>query len=248
RYQKKKALYFMGKRMSFATLYEEVRKMANYMQHLGLKKADRVSIMLPNCPQAVISYYAVLLAGAIVVQTNPLYKERELKYQLKHAEAKFIICLDVLFPLVTKVREQTSIKHTIVTGIKDYLPFPKNIAYPFIQKKEYNMVVKMEQSEETHIWQQMMKKSSIDYKKEEVDTKRDIALLQYTGGTTGNPKGVMLTHYNLVANVEMCKVWLYKMNKEREKILGVLPFFHVYGMTTVMNMGIFIGAEVILLP
>lgn len=248
RYQKKKALYFMGKRMSFATLYEEVRKMANYMQHLGLKKADRVSIMLPNCPQAVISYYAVLLAGAIVVQTNPLYKERELKYQLKHAEAEFIICLDVLFPLVTKVREQTSIKHTIVTGIKDYLPFPKNIAYPFIQKKEYNMVVKMEQSEETHIWQQMMKKSSIDYKKVEVDTKRDIALLQYTGGTTGNPKGVMLTHYNLVANVEMCKAWLYKMNKEREKILGVLPFFHVYGMTTVMNMGIFIGAEVILLP
>src|SRR5699024_10508550 len=111
------ALYFMGKEMSFSDVYKEARKMANYMQELGLKKGDRVAIMLPNCPQAVISYYAILMAGAIVVQTNPLYKERELEYQLNDSGSTFIICLDILLPLVTSVQNNTSIKHTIVASI-----------------------------------------------------------------------------------------------------------------------------------
>src|SRR5690625_5348826 len=138
-YKEKKALHFMGKEISFSDLYLQARKMAGYMQSLGLRKGDRVAVMLPNCPQAVISYYGALMAGAIVVQTNPLYKERELEYQLKDSGASFIVCLDVLLPRVTNIRKNTDIKHTIVTGVKDYLPFPKNLLYPFIHTNHSTM-------------------------------------------------------------------------------------------------------------
>lgn len=244
----KKALHFMGKEMTYQELYTQAKKMAHYLQDLGVKKGDRVAIMLPNCPQAVISYYAILLSGGIVVQTNPLYKERELEYQMKDSGATVLICLDILVPRVTNVRDNTDLEHVIVTGIKDYLPFPKNLIYPFIQKKQYNMVVKVEQSEETHVWQQMLENTSPDFQKIEVNPMEDLALLQYTGGTTGFPKGVMLTHYNLVANVQMSKAWMYKMNDGEQTVLGVLPFFHVYGMTTVMNIAIMQGSKMVLMP
>lgn len=247
-YNDMKALHFMGNEMSFNELYIEAKKMANYMQGLGLQKGDRVAIMLPNCPQAVISYYATLMTGAIVVQTNPLYKERELDYQLNDSGCTIIICLDILLPLVASVRKQSSIKHTIVTSIKDYLPFPKNLIYPFIQKRQYDVVVKVEQSEDTHIWSSVIRESSDQYTEVQIDPIEDLALLQYTGGTTGHPKGVMLTHYNLVSNVQMCESWLYKTKERSEVVLGVLPFFHVYGMTTVMNLSIMKGFKMVLLP
>lgn len=248
RYAEMKALHFMGKEMTFSEVYTEAKKIANYMQSLGLKKGDRVAIMLPNSPQSVMSYYGALLAGAIVVQTNPLYTERELEYQLKDSGATIIVCLDILLPRVTKVRDKTNVQHTIVTGIKDYLPFPKNLIYPFIQKREYNMVVKVEPSENTHVWNQIIKKTSDQYTEVDINPKEDLALLQYTGGTTGHPKGVMLTHYNLVSNVQMCRHWLYKSEEGKEVVLGILPFFHVYGMTTVMNMSIMMGSKMVLLP
>lgn len=245
---KKKALHFMGNEMTFSEVYAESKKMASYLQSLGLQKGDRVAVMLPNCPQGVISYYGALMAGGIVVQTNPLYKERELEYQLNDSGATFIVCLDILLPRVSNVRGNTKLKHTIITSIKDYLPFPKNKIYPIIQKKQYNMVVKVEETDDTHIWQNMINQSDENYKPVEVDPMEDLALLQYTGGTTGHPKGVMLTHHNLVANVQMCNAWLYKMDPSKQTVLGVLPFFHVYGMTTVMNISMMYGSKMILLP
>lgn len=248
RYKNKKALHFMGKEISFGELLSRAKQMANFLQSKGLKKGDRVAIMLPNCPQAVITYYGAMLAGGVVVQVNPLYTERELEYQLQDSGAEFIVCLDILIPRVSNVREATNLKHAIVTRISDYLPFPKNLIYPFIQKREYNMVVKVEESEDTHVWKTIFESVSGDYKEVSVDPKEDLALLQYTGGTTGRPKGVMLTHYNLVANVQMCTAWMYKLEKNKEIVLGVLPFFHVYGMTTVMNLSIMFGSKMILMP
>ncbi|MFS0751246.1 long-chain-fatty-acid--CoA ligase [Oceanobacillus sp. 1P07AA] len=251
-YGQKKALHFMGKDISYQTLYDEAKKMANYLQSIGVRKGDKVAIMLPNTPQAVVSYYGILMAGAVVVQTNPLYTERELAYQVNDSEATVIICLDILLPRVNKVRSHTPLEHVIVTGIKDYLPFPKNLIYPFVQKKEYNMVVKVEASNDTHVWQKIMEHSVADYLESTIDPEEDIALLQYTGGTTGHPKGVMLTHYNLTSNVQMCEKWLYKIvesdSKKQNVVLGVLPFFHVYGMTTVMNFSIKKGSKIILMP
>ncbi|WP_010651090.1 long-chain-fatty-acid--CoA ligase [Oceanobacillus massiliensis] len=248
RYPKKKALHFMGKEISYGELYTLSKKMANYLQSIGVRKGDKVAIMLPNSPQAVISYYGILMAGGIVVQTNPLYTERELEYQLNDSESTVIICLDILLPRVSKVKLNTSLQHLIVTGIKDHLPFPKNLIYPFIQKKEYNMVIKVEASNDTHVWQQLMEKSSEDYLEVVINPEEDLALLQYTGGTTGHPKGVMLTHFNLTANVQMCESWLYKTNDRQGVVLGLLPFFHVYGMTTVMNFSIKQGSKMILMP
>lgn len=248
RVPEKKALNFMGKEMTFAEVLEEARKLANYLQSIGLQKGDRVASMLPNTPQAVITYYAVLMAGGIVVQVNPLYTERELAYQMQDSRARFIVCLDILLPRVSKVKDETDLEHVIVTRIADYLPFPKNVIYPFIQKREYNIVVKVEESEDTHVWKNVIANTSPDYKEVEIDPENDLALLQYTGGTTGKPKGVMLTHYNLVSNVQMAKAWISQAEQDKEVVLGVLPFFHVYGMTTVMNLSILDGSKMILLP
>src|SRR5690606_24987849 len=244
----KKALNFMGKEMTFREILTEAKKLANYLQKLGLKKGDRVASMLPNTPQAVVTYYGTLMAGGIVVQVNPLYTERELAYQMKDSGAKFIVCLDILLPRVSKVKEETDLEHIIVTRIADYLPFPKNLIYPFIQKREYNIVVKVEETDDTHVWKNVIANSPAEYQEVEIDPEEDLALLQYTGGTTGLPKGVMLTHYNLVANVQMAKAWISKAERDKEVVLGVLPFFHDYGMTTVMNLSIMYGAKMILLP
>lgn len=243
-----KALYFMGTEMTYKELLEKSMKMANYLQSLGIKKGDRVAIMLPNTPQGVISYYGTMMAGGIVVQTNPLYTPRELKYQMQDSGAKVIVCLDILLPRVQQVQDETDLEHVIVAEIKDYLPFPKNVIYPFIQKRQYGISVKVEHTETIHKWKKIFELAEPTYEEVEIDPKEDVALLQYTGGTTGHPKGVMLTHYNLVANVQMCEAWLYKAERGKEVVLGVLPFFHVYGMTTVMNMAIMQGSKMILLP
>ncbi|MBM6617532.1 AMP-binding protein [Bacillus suaedaesalsae] len=247
-YPQKKALYFMGKELTYSQLYKEALKFANYLIEIGLKKGDRVSIMLPNCPQAVIGYYGTLLAGGIVVQTNPLYVERELEYQLSDSGAKFILCLDILYPRVRKVKSVTNIEHIIVTGIKDYLPFPKNMVYPYIQKKQYGIVVKVENKGNNHLFKHIMVYGNDNELNVSVSSKDDLALIQYTGGTTGFPKGVMLTHENLVSNVVMCSHWMYKGKKGEERVLGILPFFHVYGMTTVMNLSILQASQMILMP
>ncbi len=248
KYPNKVAIHFMGKELTYRELYESSLKFAHYLLDLGVKKGDRVAIMLPNCPQSVISYYGILYAGATVVQTNPLYMERELKYQMKDSGAKVIVSLDILYPRISKVIKQTNLEHVIITEVKDYLPFPKNLIYPLIQKKQTGIVVQVKHEGNQHLFKQVMKRSKAESLENEFDFENDLALLQYTGGTTGHPKGVMLTHKNLIANATACDAWLYKMTKGEEKILGLLPFFHVYGMTTVLILGVMQGYELILLP
>lgn len=248
KYPDKKALYFMGKEMTYRTLYEQSVKFADYLQSLGVRKGDRVSIMLPNTPQAVIAYYGALYTGAIVVQTNPLYTERELEYQMKDSGAKVIICLDLLYPRVMKIKQVTDLEHVIVTGIKDYLPFPKNLIYPFIQKKQYGVTITVEPDRYNHLFKDAVAKGRFNEPDTDVSPEEDLALLQYTGGTTGQAKGVMLTHHNLVSNTQMCRNWVYKSKDGEERILAILPFFHVFGMTVVMNLSIMTGSQMIILP
>lgn len=242
------AIHFLGKELTYQELYESSLKFANYLVKIGIEKGDRVAIMLPNCPQSVIAYYGILYAGGTVVQTNPLYTEREVEYQLKDSGAKAIVTLDILYPRIMKVQKNTDLENIIVTGIKDYLPFPKNLLYPFVQKKEYGFKVTVEHSGMNHLFTEIMKIGQV--KKVEVSTNNedDIALLQYTGGTTGFPKGVMLTHKNLVANVQMCSVWMSECTPGEEVIMGVLPFFHVYGMTTVLLLSVMRKDKMVLMP
>ncbi len=241
------AVYFMGKRITYRDLLKDVYRFARVLMELGVRKGDRVSIMLPNTPQAVIAYYGALFAGAIVVQTNPMYMERELEHQLKDSGAETIICVDLVFDKVKKVLDKTPLKRVIVTSIKDYLPFPKNLLYPLKMIKEGNHV-DVSYGGNIHRLSELMRKASDEPVNAPVESPDELALLQYTGGTTGLAKGAMLTHRNLTANAVQCAAWMYQSEPGKEKTLGVLPFFHVYGMTVVMNYSVYMAATMILLP
>ncbi|WAA10206.1 long-chain-fatty-acid--CoA ligase [Fervidibacillus albus] len=247
-FPEKKAIHFNGKELTYRELYASALKFARYLQKIGIGKGDRVAIMLPNTPQAIISFYGILLAGGIVVQTNPMYTEREIAFQMKDSGAKAIVALEILYPRIMKVKQETDLEHIIITAIKDYLPFPKNIIYPFIQKKQYGFSVKVEHAGDTHLFSKVMEEPILDNPILKVDFHEDVAILQYTGGTTGFPKGVMLTHRNLVCNTRMCVEWMYRLKEGKEVILGALPLFHVYGMTTVMILSIMQGFKVVLIP
>ncbi|WP_148357409.1 long-chain-fatty-acid--CoA ligase [Peribacillus simplex] len=244
----KVSIHFQGKELTFREVHESALKFAAYLKSIGLQKGERVAVMLPNCPQGVISFFGILMAGGVVVQTNPTYTERELEYQMKDSGAKIILAMDILFPRVTAVASRTDIEHIIVTAIKEYLPFPKNLIYPFIQKKQYGIVINVEHAGNHHLFSEIMKRKITEEVTEPIDVHNDLALLQYTGGTTGFPKGVMLTHKNLLANTKMCNAWLYKNKRGEERILAILPFFHVYGMTTVLVLSVMEGNTMIIMP
>ncbi|MGE1162320.1 long-chain-fatty-acid--CoA ligase [Peribacillus simplex] len=244
----KVSIHFQGKELTFQEVYESALKFAAYLRSIGLQKGDRVAVMLPNCPQGVISFFGILMAGGVVVQTNPTYTERELEYQMKDSGAKIILAMDILFPRVAAVVPRTDIEDIIVTAIKEYLPFPKNLIYPFIQKKQYGIVINVEHSGNHHLFSEIMKRKIPEDVTEPIDVNNDLALLQYTGGTTGFPKGVMLTHKNLLSNTKMCNAWLYKNKRGEERVLAILPFFHVYGMTTVLVLSVMEGNTMIIMP
>lgn len=241
------AVIFLGKRLTFSQLLDQVYRFANALKSLGVKRGERVGIMLPNSPQAIIAYYATLFLGAVVVQINPLYMRKELEHQLKDSGTETIVCLDAVLPKVREVEPVTELKRIIVTGIKDYLPFPKNWLFA-LKSKIDGTSVKVEYNDHVHSFVRLLKKAlpkPVDAVYESGD---DLALLQYTGGTTGLAKGAMLTHRNLVVNCLQAEAWLYKAKRGKDKILGALPFFHVYGMTVVMNFAIRLASTIILVP
>ncbi|MEY8191399.1 AMP-binding protein [Peribacillus simplex] len=244
----KVSIHFQGKELTFREVHESALKFAAYLKSIGLQKGERVAVMLPNCPQGVIGFFGILMAGGVVVQTNPTYTERELEYQMKDSGAKIILAMDILFPRVAAVASRTDIEHIIVTAIKEYLPFPKNLIYPFIQKKQYGIVINVEHEGNHHLFSEIMKRKMTEEVTVPIDVDNDLALLQYTGGTTGFPKGVMLTHKNMLANTKMCNAWLYRNKRGEERILAILPFFHVYGMTTVLVLSVMEGNTMIIMP
>ncbi|HWJ77818.1 MAG TPA: long-chain-fatty-acid--CoA ligase [Niallia sp.] len=247
-YPTHKAIHFMGKEITFRSLYKKSLNLAAYLQSLGVEKGDRVALMLPNIPQTVIGFYAILHTGAIVVPINPLYQEKEIEFILKDTEAKAIITLDILYNRVKKVQPQTKMEHIIATSIKDYLPFPKNLIYPFIQAKEQGKPPVIKPSSNTHLFTSAMKKKHLKLEEVPLNFEEDIAIIQYTGGTTGFPKGAILTHQNLVSNTSMCRQWLYKMEKGKERLLAIMPLFHVYGLMTVLVLSVMEIYKMILLP
>ncbi|MFD7521609.1 long-chain-fatty-acid--CoA ligase [Paenibacillus chitinolyticus] len=241
------ALYFMGKKIKYGQLMEACYRFANGLRQLGVKKGERVAIMLPNCPQSVIAYYGALLAGAVVVQTNPLYMERELEHQLLDSGAVAIVTLDLLYRRVGAVMPRTHLRHVIASSLKDYLPFPKNMLYP-IKAKRDGADLSVPWSESVRSFRTLLASSSAIPVMEEVDAAEDVALLQYTGGTTGLSKGVMLTHMNLIANTLQTKHWFHKAADGQEIYLAALPFFHVFGMTVLMNQAVVRSGMMVLVP
>lgn len=241
------ALEFMGKKMTYERLMQDTYRFANALLRLGVRKGDRVAVMLPNCPQCIIAYYGTLLIGGIVVMTNPLYVPRELEYQLRDSGARWIVTLDALVERVKKATEKKPLEHIIVTGVQDYLPFPKNLLYPIKAKKD-GMYAKVSYNDQIRSMKQMMDASTADACEVPVHAEEDLALIQYTGGTTGFAKGVMLTHSNLIANTMQAKLWFYKVKEAGQRYLAALPFFHVFGLTVLLNKAISSGGTLLLLP
>jgi long-chain acyl-CoA synthetase len=242
------ALYFLGKIMTYKELGSCARRFAQALLALGVRKGDRVALMLPNLPQYVICYYGTLLAGAIAVQTNPMYAHHDLRHLLADSGAGTIVCLDLVYRRVAEVIRQVRPERIIVTGVGDFLPFPKNWLSSFSSRNPRPDYSREREEGRLYFLKKLLAAHEDRLPSADIDPREDVAVLQYTGGTTGLAKGVMLTHANLTANVLQCREWMQGGRKEDERILTVVPLFHVYGMTVCMNYGVSIGAALILLP
>ncbi len=235
--------------MTFSELRDRTLRFATALDAMGVKKGDRVAIMLPNSSAYVVAFYGALRLGAIVVNTNPLYVPREMKHQFSDAGAETVVLLSSFMPRLDEIQSETKVKNVIVVDIAGDMAWPFRMLVHFVQKK-HGEFVKVAKRDGVHFFEDLLdryppsppSKATVGLKKD------DIALFQYTGGTTGVPKAAMLTHYNLTANGMQIAAWFHKAEKGNEKLMAAIPFFHVYGMTTCMIYGIQQGFETVMIP
>ncbi|MFO7802129.1 MAG: long-chain fatty acid--CoA ligase [Desulfovermiculus sp.] len=237
------ALAFQNLRLGYAQLKDQAETVAANLQSLGVVKGDRVAIMLPNLPQTVIAYWGVLKAGGVVVMTNPLYMEKELVHHITDSGSRIMITLDRLWPKVSSLWSKLELSTVITTSVADGLRFPLNLLYPIKARKEKTAVSVPHDGKHVLPWKVLAKKKTV-FEPVSIDPSQDLAVLQYTGGTTGVAKGVMLGHDNMGANVQQCAAVLHAIGDEPEVFLGLLPYFHVYGLTVCINFATALGATV----
>lgn len=248
KFPKRTALIFFNREISYAELDEAVTQFAAGLQVLGLEKGDRVSVYIPNSPQYVIAYYAAMRAGGIVVPTNSQYVPRELKHQLNDSGAKYIVTLSKFYPSVRAIRSETPLEHVVVTNIKEFFPRVTSILFTLLKEAKDGHRVDISEDRGTHWFEDVTEMGRLRGLQPVQTSNEDVSVLGYTGGTTGVPKGAMLTHRNLVSNVIQLKVWDTAGREGQEIGMGALPFFHSYGMTTIMNYGLATGGAIVLIP
>ncbi|HEY7848670.1 MAG TPA: long-chain fatty acid--CoA ligase, partial [Ktedonobacterales bacterium] len=252
------AIEYYGTRISYAQFSSLADRFARALVRLGVKRGDRVAISLPNIPQFPIAFYGAIKAGAVVVPTNPLYKPHELQHQLTDAGAKVIVLLDQLYDNLAEVRARTPVEQVIVAGVADYFPTPLAIAYRVREAlgsrgKPHADPRALRADQTIHQFKDLLGHASDGQGFEvfplpESAAPDDLALLQYTGGTTGVAKGAMLTHRNLLANAAQCLAWNEQKEGAKHITLCIAPFFHVYGLTVAMNMTMLAASTMVLLP
>lgn len=245
KYGKTDALIFQGFRIDYNGLSEMVNRLAYFLSSKGVKKGDVVAILLPNMIQTVAAYYASLKIGAIVQMNNPLYTDRELAYQFNDADAKILITLDLLAGRMIALRKETKIKDIIYTSIGDYLPAVKKTLFKLVGKKK-GMAAAVPVTENVYSWAQAVKESGA-LPKVNVSFD-DVAVYQYTGGTTGASKGAILTHRNLCSMVQMYGAWFPTLKRGDEVLISAAPIFHVLGMSAAMNLPVFMGWTAVMIP
>jgi long-chain acyl-CoA synthetase len=246
RFPDQMALLFQGYQMSYRELADMVDRFATCLDDLGIRRGDSVAILLPNLIPCVVAYYAILKIGAIAVMNNPLYSDRELDHQFNDSNSKLLVTLDLLGNRMIELRPRTKIKQIIYTSIGDYLPFPKNLLFSLVAKKK-KLAADVKAADNVFKWKDIIKQyapqpPSVDLTFEET------AMYQYTGGTTGVSKGVILTHGNLSRQVQQIESWFPTFNKGEEMMLAALPFFHVFGLSVAMNFSIHMGWGDVLVP
>ncbi len=242
----KMALLFQGYRVSYRQLKDMVDRFAAGLQDFGIRKGDAVAILLPNTIPCVASFLAILKIGAVAVMNNPLYTDRELEHQFNDSGAKALITLDLLANRMIDLRPRTGIRQIVVTSLGDYLPFPKSLLFPLVARKK-KLAAPVKSAPDVFRWKTLLASSS-SAPPEVPLSFEDIALYQYTGGTTGVSKGAILTHGNLSCQVQQLRAWLPTFADRYGVVLGALPFFHVFGLSTAMNFAVCQGWGDILVP
>ena len=240
------AIIFFGKTISYRRLHHLILQTAAGLSRLGLQAGQAVAVLLPNCPQAIITYYAALHLGAVVAMINPLAAPREIQDQVQRTGAKIAVVLDHLAPKMEQVRPELKLRHLLVVSLADFLPVPWKWLYTFKSRWDKQQIGPRRDLRQKNFSSLLTEK--IAAAPPLAARSQDIATLQYTGGTTGIPKAAILTHRNLVSNVLQINAWLPHCRRGAERLLSVLPFFHVFGMTAGMNWPLNLAGTIILLP
>jgi acyl-CoA synthetase (AMP-forming)/AMP-acid ligase II len=235
----KVALSFYGYDMTYHELGKAVDNFAGGLKSLGVRKGDRVALYMQSCPQFVISYFGILQAGGIAVSLNPMFKHPELEYELNDSGAGTLVALDVLYPEIQKVGNRKELNHIILTSFRDYLP--QNPTFPLTPEMKQPKLCFPDSID----FSELLKESRPQPKVEISDLKNDIAVLQYTGGTTGLPKGAIITHYALGQSVFNAVLWFHYTAEDVH--LGAAPFFHSYGMAICLSGSLVSGGHLVIL-
>lgn len=249
KYSSRPCTNFLGKTMTYAEIGDLTDKAAAGLQKLGVKKGTKVGLFLPNSPTFIIYYYAILKAGGTVVNFNPLYTIDELTYQIKDSETELMVTLDLklLFDKIETLLKAGTLPRAIVASFPALLPGLKATLFKLLKSKELGRPASSSVADRVIAETDVLANDG-RYTPQQIDPLNDIAVLQYTGGTTGTPKGAMLTHANVHINVKQSLAWVPGLEPGRERVLGALPFFHVFAMTGVMNFGLATGAEIVIMP
>lgn len=234
--------------ISYRQLDAETDALAAGLVDMGLQKGDRVAIVMPNCSQFVIAFYAILKAGGVVAATNPTYPASRMQHQFKDSGAKIVITLSLFYNTVKQVQAETDVQHVIVTNIKEYLPPVAKFLFTIAREKKDGHAI--EKHPDDHWLQDVLaryagKKANVNVQSE------DRALFQYTGGTTGVAKAAVSTHRALVADTMQCRAWLsadLNGDPHEESFLAAIPLFHVFGMVAVMSFAVSMASAMIMVP
>lgn len=240
---------FLGKTLSYGAISDQVEQAAAGLQRLGIVKGDRVGLLLPNCPSFIVYYFAALRIGAIIVNFNPLYTVEELEQQARDSGIRVLVTLDLkqLFDKAHDLLKQNVMERMIVCSFAGMLPATKAVLFRLLKSGNLAHPDRSEVSDRIAL-DSNVRDNDGRFVEAEIEPLRDVAVLQYTGGTTGVPKGAMLTHANLYANVQQVIAWAPGLTYGEERMFGALPFFHVFAMTVVMNFAIARGAEIVMMP
>jgi long-chain acyl-CoA synthetase len=247
KYSARDAVIFYGSRMSYGKLKEEIDRFATALQALGITKGDKVALYLLNSPQYIVAYFGALKAGAAVSPVSPVYTSIEVRHQLLDSGAKSIVCQDFLYENVE--RAEVELKNIVVADIGEYLPMSKKIAGKSVlgrYGKAQAISPKAAEGLGLQQFQQLLKKHPPNPRAIEINAAEDTAVLPYTGGTTGLPKGAVLTHRNLLASQMQCRAFMPTLEEGKEVVPALLPFYHIYGQVAVMLIGLFMGSTLVL--
>ncbi|MFN3421946.1 MAG: AMP-binding protein, partial [Armatimonadota bacterium] len=245
KYPSTTATIFYGAKMTYREIDEGASSFAGALARLGIEQGDRVGVLLPNLPPFVMAYYGILRRGCIVVQMNPLLSAHELRNELRDSNAVALVTTDPLLDKASEACQGTDVRHVIVTSPAAYVPL---LMRPIVRAKtKPKGEVHFPSNVQVHSFEALLREGHKP-PKVDFDPKEQVAVFQYTGGTTGLPKAAMLTHFNLVANTLQTDAWTYGLEKGNEVFLCVLPFFHSYGMTVGMNLAIVKACTMLLLP